>query len=78
MCIACGNRITTWEITTRPILIARDREKRRLAAKRRWDAKTPEERRRLKKREKTRVRAREEAAETGTPVKALYEKWEVL
>lgn len=74
-CTACGGRFTTYESRIAPWVVEKHRASRAAMEKRRWHAKSIEERRQIKKREHTRAAARTEAAVSGRPLDTVYEEW---
>lgn len=78
-CASCGERVTTWETTIRPVRDPKleQRRARRRAHMAKIRARDPAAYTRQKERWRLRRLAREEAAETGEDVQAIYARWNV-
>lgn len=75
-CTACGQRVKTIEITEADLkALGHVRERLRLTQKKRRAAMSPAKRALIGKRARLRRAARKEAAQTGEPVQAIYQRW---
>lgn len=78
VCRACGERLTTWETTEAAAAeLQQSRKFRRDRRRRQRAALAKAERAAAFKRVYLRRKAREEAAESGEPVAAIYQRWGV-
>ncbi len=78
VCTACAERVTTWETTDAAVVHLQQTRKFNRERRRRQRAALPKDVRAAAfKRVYLRRKAREEAAETGEPVDAIYQRWGV-